>query len=65
MDTTPMAYLRRARLDHAHRDLLQASPGDGTTVTTVSYRWGFSSPSRFAQHYRAAYGIAPFETLRD
>ena len=64
LDTTPMAYLRRVRLDHAHQDLAQASPGDGTTVTIVAYRWGFPSSSRFAQHYRAAYGVPPSRTLR-
>jgi transcriptional regulator GlxA family with amidase domain len=64
LDITPLGYLRRVRLDHAHRDLAQASPGDGTTVTTVSYRWGFATPSRFAATYRAAYGIPPSDTLR-
>lgn len=60
-----MGYLRRVRLDHAHEDLVRADPSDGTTVTSVGYRWGFSSSSRFAQHYRAAYGIAPSDTLRN
>jgi AraC-like DNA-binding protein len=64
LDTTPLAYLRQVRLHHAHQDLAQASPGDGTTVTTVSYRWGFPSPSRFAAAYRAAYGVSPSDTLR-
>jgi AraC-like DNA-binding protein len=64
LDTTPMAYLRRVRLDHAHQDLAQASPGDGTTVTSVCYRWGFPSASRFAASYRAAYGVPPRATLR-
>ena len=64
LDTTPMAYLRRVRLDHARQDLAQASPGDGTTVTAVAYRWGFPSASRFAEYYRAAYGVAPGDTLR-
>jgi len=61
LDTTPMAYLRRVRLDCAHRDLDACV--DGVTVTDISYRWGFSSPSRFAQQYRAAYGVAPGDTL--
>jgi AraC-like DNA-binding protein len=43
--------------------LAQAFPGDGTTVTAVGYRWGFPSPSRFAQHYRDAYGVPPSDTL--
>jgi AraC-like DNA-binding protein len=64
LDTTPMAYLRQVRLDHARDDLAQASPGDGTTVTAVSYRWGFPSPSRFAATYRAVYGVQPSDTLR-
>lgn len=64
LDTTPMAYLRRIRLERARRDLSAAAPGDGTSVTTVAYRWGFSTPSRFSQHYRAAYGESPSQTLR-
>lgn len=63
LDTTPLAYRRRVRLHHARQDLAQASPGDGTTVTTVAYRWGFTSPSRFAAAYRAAYGVLPSDTL--
>lgn len=62
--TTPMAYLRRVRLAHARDDLASATPGDGVTVTTVAYRWGFPGSSRFAQHYRAAYGTSPSNTLR-
>ncbi|MFT4265135.1 MAG: helix-turn-helix domain-containing protein [Nocardioides sp.] len=60
--TTPMGYLRRVRLDHARRTLLDASPGS-VTVTAVAARWGFS-PSRFSQLYRAAYGEPPHRTLR-
>jgi AraC-like DNA-binding protein len=64
LDTTPTAYLRRVRLDGAHRELLGALPDSGVTVTEVAYRWGFSSPSRFAERYRAAYGVSPSESLR-
>jgi len=63
LNTTPTAYLRRVRLDQAHQDLARARPGDGITVTAVSYRWGFSSPSRFAAEYRDAYGALPSDTL--
>ncbi|MBV9205948.1 MAG: helix-turn-helix transcriptional regulator [Actinobacteria bacterium] len=62
LDTTPMEYLRRVRLDRAHRQLLAADPGR-ETVTAIAYRWGFPSPSRFAASYRAAYGIPPSQTL--
>ena len=63
LDTTPLAYLRRVRLHHAHQGLAQASPRNGTTVTAIAYRWGFTSPSRFAAAYRAVYGVSPSDTL--
>ena len=63
LDTTPMAYLSRVRLDRAHRDLIAADPAS-QTVTAIAYRWGFSSASRFATRYQQAYGIRPSHTLR-
>jgi AraC-like DNA-binding protein len=63
-DSTPMAYLRRVRLDAAHRELLAAAPGDGATVTTIAARWGFAHPGRFAASYRRAYRQTPGEALR-
>ena len=63
LDTTPLQHLRRVRLELAHRQLQAALPGDGLSVTTVAARWGFT-PSRFAEHYRAAYGVTPRQTLR-
>jgi AraC-like DNA-binding protein len=65
LDTTPMAYLRRVRLDRAHADLLAAVPGDGATVAGVAARWGYGQPGRFAGDYRAAYGRLPSRTLND
>jgi AraC-like DNA-binding protein len=64
LDTTPAAYLRRVRLDQAHRQLQAADP-DRDSVTAVAYRWGFSSPGRFAAYYRRAYGVPPSQTLRN
>nr|WP_231747860.1 helix-turn-helix transcriptional regulator [Auraticoccus cholistanensis] len=61
---TPSEYLRRVRLERAHRELLEAQPGDGRTVAAVAARWGFPRPGRFASHYRAVYGRSPSETLR-
>jgi AraC-like DNA-binding protein len=63
LGTTPMGYLRRVRLDRARRELRAASPAH-TTVTEIANRWGFSSPSRFTAHYRAAYSELPRDTLR-
>jgi AraC-like DNA-binding protein len=63
LDTTPAGYLRRIRLDQAHRQLQAADP-DRDSVTSIAYRWGFSSPSRFATYYRRVYGVPPSHTLR-
>ncbi|SCG54016.1 AraC family transcriptional regulator [Micromonospora humi] len=64
LGTTPTAYLRQARLDRAHRDLLAADPARGDTVTAIARRWGFLHSGRFAADYRAAHGRSPGETLR-
>jgi AraC-like DNA-binding protein len=64
LNTTPMTYLRRVRLDRAREQLRAADPSQGSTVTAVAARWGFASPSRFTVHYRALYGELPSHTLR-
>ncbi|MGE2835340.1 helix-turn-helix domain-containing protein [Mycobacterium sp. SMC-4] len=63
LDLTPMEYLRRVRLDHAHRDLLRADPSE-TSVHTIATRWGFAHAGRFATMYRQNYGCAPSDTLK-
>ena len=64
LDTTPPGYLRRVRLDYAHRQLAAADP-QHESVTAVAYRWGFANSSRFAAYYRQAYGVLPSHTLRN
>ena len=59
-----MAYVRRVRLECAHRELQAADPTSGDTVAAIAARWGFAKPDRFAAAYRAAYGVAPIHTLR-
>jgi AraC-like DNA-binding protein len=61
--TTPTAYLRRVRLERAHRDLQGADPTAGATVAAIATRWGFAHHGRFAALYRNEYGGAPSETL--
>lgn len=63
LDTSPLAHLRTVRMEQAHRQLRDASPGDGTTVAGVAARWGLT-PSRFTERYRAVYGVLPSHTLR-
>ncbi|WP_262286654.1 helix-turn-helix domain-containing protein [Micromonospora sp. MA102] len=61
-DSTPMAQLRRIRLERAHHELRQADPRR-ETVSRIASRWGFPSHSRFTAHYRAVFGVPPSRTL--
>jgi transcriptional regulator GlxA family with amidase domain len=61
---SPTAYVRRVRLECAHRELQAADPTTGDTVAAIAARWGFAKPDRFAAAYRAAYGAPPSHTLR-
>ena len=63
LNMTPLQYLRRIRLDLAHRDLEVASHPD-QTVTQIAARWGFMHTGRFAVLYRQTFGRSPHETLR-
>lgn len=63
LDTTPMTYLRRLRLERAREDLITAGPGR-VTVSDVAVRWGFLHVSRFAAAYAERFGELPSTTLR-
>lgn len=63
LDTTPLQYLRRARLHCAHLDLVAADRSH-ETVTQIAARWGFAHTGRFAVMYREEYGLSPHATLR-
>lgn len=62
-DTTPLRYLRDARLARAHQDLSAADPRE--SVTNIATRWGFTHLGRFSQFYRERFGETPQATLRD
>jgi AraC-like DNA-binding protein len=61
---SPMAYLRRLRLDGVRAELIRADRWQ-VNVSEVAYRWGFTHLGRFAGAYRARYGEAPSRTLRE
>jgi AraC-like DNA-binding protein len=63
LETTPLQYLRRLRLHHAHLDLL-AADRTRETVTRIAAKWGFAHTGRFAVMYRQAYGQSPHTTMR-
>ncbi|MEU8538777.1 AraC family transcriptional regulator [Streptomyces sp. NPDC048717] len=65
LDTTPLAYLRRVRLDRVHHELTAIAEGRATgSVTEVACRWGFTHLGRFSAEYRRAYGRLPSDTSR-
>ena len=55
---TPTAYVGRARLDRAHRELVDSDPDDRDTVPAVAARWGFG-PGAFVTGYQQVYGSPP------
>jgi len=59
---TPMAYLREVRLRRAHQDLLASDPSI-ETVASITKRWGYTNPGRFAAAHAARYGETPAATL--
>jgi AraC-like DNA-binding protein len=61
--TSPTGYLRRVRMERAHRDLQNGDRARGDTVAAVARRWGFGAPGRFAVEYRKIFGRSPGETL--
>ncbi len=63
-DASPMSYLRRFRLEQAHRDLQRADPAAGDTVAAIARRWGFATSGKFASSYCRRYGVLPSHTLR-
>ena len=64
LDASPMSYLRRFRLEQAHRDLQLADTAAGDTVSAIARRWGFANPGHFASSYCRRYGVLPSHTLR-
>jgi AraC-like DNA-binding protein len=56
-ETTPNAFLRRARLQLVRDEFLRS--GQDANVTTVALRHGFSHLGRFSALYRSAFGEDP------
>ena len=59
---TPMAFVRRARLNRIRQELL--ARGDAATVTEIAMKFGFFHMGHFSGAYRRAFGEPPSETVR-
>jgi AraC-like DNA-binding protein len=57
-DCTPMDYVRRVRLHHAHLELVASDP-ETTSVADIARRWGFHQIRLFMRRYAQAYGGEP------
>lgn len=62
LGTTPMRYVREARLQRARTDLRTASESEG--VAEIAFRWGFTHLGRFSSMYRQAFGECPSAALQ-
>jgi AraC-like DNA-binding protein len=61
---TPMAYLKKVRLEKAHAALQGAEIDGSAGVTKIALDTGFAHLGRFAQAYRLRFGELPSETAR-
>ncbi len=61
-DTTPLAAMRRIRLQAVQRALTRGEV-EGS-LGELARRYGFTHPSRFARLYEATFGISPAQALR-
>lgn len=59
---SPMAAVRRARLERVRLDLAAAAPGG--SVTDAAMRWGFLHLGRFSRLYASYFGELPSATRR-
>jgi excisionase family DNA binding protein len=62
LGVSPGVYLRRLRLNKAHRALAAAHPGS-TTVSKIAMDWGFPHTGRFSVTYRQMFDEMPSVTL--
>jgi transcriptional regulator GlxA family with amidase domain len=62
LGVSPMAHLRRIRLDRVHAELLRST--GPVRISDVAARWGFFHPSRFARQYQERFGELPSDTAR-
>jgi transcriptional regulator GlxA family with amidase domain len=63
LGATPLEYLRRVRLDRAHRDLQAADPAVDT-VMAIAGRWRFGHAGGFSIACKEAFGTPASRTLR-
>lgn len=61
--TTPKCYIKQRKLERVHAELTDPSFA-APNVTAVAMDYGFTHLGRFAESYRAAFGMLPSDSLR-
>ncbi|MEM5389648.1 AraC family transcriptional regulator [Paraburkholderia phymatum] len=59
---SPMAFVRRFRLEGVRRDLLEHRSEHN--VSSIAMSWGFSHLGRFSSEYKDLFGETPSQTLK-
>lgn len=62
-DDTPMGYLKKYRLDLAHK-MLKIGIDEGRSVTEIAFACGFTHLSKFANSYLERFKERPSDTLK-
>lgn len=63
LNTTPMAYIKQAKLNRIHEELKKLEPSQAS-VSEVALNYGFSHFGNFAASYKKMFGELPSDTLR-
>jgi AraC-like DNA-binding protein len=58
--STVTDWIRRRRLDHCKRELLDPRNA-GEPISRIAARWGLADSSHFSRLFRATYGMSPRE----
>lgn len=61
--TSPASYIRRRRLDHCRRDLVDPDKA-ATPISMIGGAWGFLDPAGFGRAFRREYGMSPGDYRR-
>lgn len=59
---TPGQYFKQVRVYAAHKEISSCSAREN--ITNLAFKYGFTNPGRFSQHYKEFFGELPSQTMR-
>lgn len=60
--TSPLAYLKKYRLQQIYKSLCTPELGKRISISQLAFKWGFNHLSRFSQDYHEEFGEKPSDT---